>query len=358
MRETLSDIGEFGLIHRIDNLLKQEGLESKGTVLGIGDDAAAVQPKEGFELLITCDSVVDGRHFLSEYMNYYDIGRRAMAVNISDIGAMGGTPLYALVSLGLRADMFVGDIEDMYKGFVAELNPMNAAIIGGNITEVESSIFVDITLIGEIKRGHAVRRSTAKAGDTIFLTGYPGEAAAGLDLLIHTTREHIPYNHPLIQAYVTPNHRAREGHAVASSGCATAMIDTSDGLLADLAHICSDSGVGADLNRKNLPISRTLRDSAVQNKKDPYELCTRDSDDYELVITCAPENIDKIKETIENISDVPVSTIGTVTDAADVFHWKLPDGSLQRFTPKGWDHFSKHAKHEKNKKQTIHGGEN
>jgi len=269
MKETLSDIGEFGLIHRIDNLLKQDGLETKGTVLGIGDDAAAVLHKEGFELLVTCDSLVEGRHFLSEYMSFYDIGRRAMAVNISDIGAMGGTPLYALVSLGLQANMFVGDIEDMYRGFVAELNPMNAAIIGGNITHVDSSMFIDITMLGEIKKGHAVRRSTAKAGDTILLTGYPGEAAAGLDLLIHTTREHIPYERPLIQAYVSPDHRAREGHAVAASGKATAMIDTSDGLLADLAHICSDSGVGAGSKPEKSPYQPSSPGyRRYKNKKD------------------------------------------------------------------------------------------
>ena len=342
MKETLSDIGEFGLIHRIDNLLKLKGLYSEGTVLGIGDDSAAVQPKDGFELLITCDSVVEGRHFLSEFMNSYDVGRRAMTVNISDIGAMGGNPLYALVSLGLKSDMKVCDVEDMYRGFLAELNPFHAAVIGGNVTQVESSTFIDITLVGEIKAGQTVRRSTANKGDAILVSGFPGEAAEGLELLLHNTLEHIPLDNPLIQAYVSPKHRAREGHAVASSGYATAMIDTSDGLLADLAHICLDSGVGAELNRKDLPISNALKNAGIQNKKDPYELCTRDSDDYELVITCAPENVKKIKDTIETISDVPVSRIGIVTDKAGIFHWILPDGSRQRFTPKGWDHFSKH----------------
>jgi len=341
MRETLSDIGEFGLIHRIDNLLKQEGLYAEGTILGIGDDTAAVQPKEGFELLITCDSVVEGRHFLSEFMNFFDVGRRAMTVNISDIGAMGGVPLYALVSLGLKSDMKVRDVEDMYRGFLAELNPFHAAVIGGNVTQVESSTFIDITLVGEIKAGYALRRSTACAGDSILVTGFPGEAAAGLDLLLHNTRENIPFDHPLIQAYISPNHRAREGHAVASSRYATAMIDTSDGLLADLAHICLDSGVGAELNRKDLPISKALKDAATSNKKDPYEMCTRDSDDYELIVTCSPKNVEKINDIVKKISDVPITQIGTISASKEIFHWKLPGGTRQSFTPKGWDHFSK-----------------
>ena len=350
MKETLSDIGEFGLIHRIDTLLKKEDFNTKGTVVGIGDDTASILPKEGFELLITCDSVVEGRHFLLEYMNFYDLGRRAMTVNISDIGAMGGVPLYALISLGLMADINVSDIEDMYRGFIAELKPFSASIIGGNITKVESSLFVDITLIGEIKAGQTVRRSTARIGDAILVTGYPGEAAAGLDLLLHRSFEHIPYEHPLIKAYVSPGHRALEGFAIASTGLATAMIDTSDGLLSDLAHICSDSGVGADLSRRDLPVSKALRDLADQNQQDPYELCTRDSDDYELVITCAPEHTEDIKAAIHKISDVPVSTIGTVTDEEGVFQWKLPDGSRQPFSPRGWDHFSKKGKHQ------DHGG--
>ena len=341
MRETLTDIGEFGLINRINNLLKQKGLFAEGTVLGVGDDASAVQPKEGFELLISCDSIVEGRHFLSGFMNFYDVGRRAMTVNISDIGAMGGSPLYALVSLGLKSDMMVNDVEDMYKGFLAELNPFHAAVIGGNITKVESSTFIDITLIGEIKKGNIVLRSTARVGDTILVTGNPGEAAAGLELLLHSSPKKIPSDHPLVKAHISPNHRAREGHAVASSRYATAMIDTSDGLLADLAHICSESGVGAELNRRDLPISSALKDAATQNKKDPYELCTGDSDDYELVMTCPPENVEKIKDIIGKISDVPVSVIGTITNEAGIFCWILPDGSRQCFTPEGWDHFSK-----------------
>ena len=343
MSETLSDIGEFGLIHRIDNLLKQEGLSAKGTIFGIGDDAASVQPNEGYELLITCDSLVDGRHFLSKFMNFYDVGHRAITANISDIGAMGGRPLYALVSLGLKSGMMVDDIEDMYRGFLSELNPFHAAVIGGNVTQVEeeASLFIDITLIGEVKAGGALRRSTAKAGDAILVTGYPGEAAAGLELLLNYSSGNIPYGHPLIQAYICPAHRAHEGQAIASSGLATAMIDTSDGLLADLAHICSDSKVGADLSRKDLPISSALRETATGNKKDPYELCTRDSDDYELIVTCATENIEKIKNIIKKISDVPLTQIGTISEERESYHWVLPDGTRQPFTPKGWDHFSK-----------------
>lgn len=340
MRETLADIGEFGLIRRIDKLLKRESTKTEKTFLGIGDDAAVFSPKKGHELLITCDILVEGRHFLSEYINFFDLGRRAMTVNISDVGAMGGVPLYALVSLGLKADMNVCDIEEMYKGFAAELNPFTAVIIGGNITHVESCFFIDITLIGEIKAGKTVLRSTARIGDAILITGFPGEAAAGLDLLLHENPDKFSRDHPLVKAYLSPAHRALEGQALATSGLATAMIDTSDGLLADLSHICQDSGVGAELNRKDLPISKALKEASISNKKDPYEMCTMDSDDYELLVTCAPNNIEKIKDIVNKISTVPMTQIGTISKAKEIFHWVLPDGTRQPFIPKGWDHFS------------------
>jgi len=135
MTETLSDIGEFGMIARIDDLLRKEGIQAPGMTMGIGDDAASFLPRAGYELVVTCDSVVEGRHYMPDRIIPLDLGRRAMALNISDIGAVGGQPLYALVSLGLKGDTPVADVEDMYRGFIAELNPFEASVIGGNLTK-------------------------------------------------------------------------------------------------------------------------------------------------------------------------------------------------------------------------------
>jgi thiamine-monophosphate kinase len=137
MSETLSEIGEFGLIAHIDELIREEGLDTPGLTLGIGDDAASVLPDAGHELLITCDCMVEGRHFLPKRIDPLDLGRRAMVSNISDIGAMGGSTLYALVSLGLKSQTLVSDVEAMYRGFLLELNPLGASIIGGNMTSEE-----------------------------------------------------------------------------------------------------------------------------------------------------------------------------------------------------------------------------
>jgi thiamine-monophosphate kinase len=336
MPETLKDIGEFGLIARIDDLLKREGVQSPGVSLGIGDDTASFKARPGYEVLVTCDCVVEGRHFLSRHISAMDLGRRSMMLNISDIGAMGGHPLYALISLGLKNETLVKDIEDLYRGFLLELNPFGASIIGGNLTQSGDGIFIDITLIGEVEEGRAVRRSGARPGDVILVTGYPGQSAAGLQLLLQSLASE---DHPLVRAYNKPSHRAREGRAVALTGCATAMIDTSDGFLGDLGHICEESGVGALLNQENFPISDELRQAAKTLEKDPSDFFLGDSDDYQLIITCGANDVERIRSSIALTYEGPVTQVGEVTAPETGLRLLLTDGSEQRLSAKGWDHF-------------------
>lgn len=338
MPKTLSDIGEFGLIDRIHKLIEEEGAQTPGVTLSIGDDTAAVKPRAGFELLATCDCLVEGRHYLPGRIDPVKLGQRAMVVNISDIGAMGGLPLYSLVSLGLREDILIEDIESIFRGFLIELDPFGAAIIGGNITKAETN-FIDITLLGEVERGKLMRRSSAKAGDAILVTGYPGQAVAGLQLLLSSRSPHDVKNHPLVEAYNSPEHRAREGHAIALSGCARAMIDTSDGLLADLGHICEESKVGAELIQEKLPLSHALRQAASQLNQDPYDLVLSDSDDYELILTCSPDYIEKIRSIVTGVSEIPLTEIGRITEDKYKIQLILPDGRKRPVTPSGWDHF-------------------
>lgn len=340
MFERIQDIGEFALIGRIHDLIDKEGLRSERVTLGIGDDTASFLPRPGYELLVTCDSLVEGRHYLPGHISPLDLGRRSMTVNISDIGAMGGTPLYALISLGLKADFLIRDVEEMYRGFLLELNPFGALIIGGNLTQSGDGIFIDITLIGEVEQGKGLHRSGARPDDVILVTGYPGRSAAGLILLLQSPNDPDLMSHPLVRGYNTPSHRAQLGAAIAQAGLASAMIDTSDGFLGDLGHICEASKVGAVLVKEKLPICDTLRQSVGILHKDPYDFFLGESDDYELIITCRKENVTLISSLAARSGvPVPLTEVGRIIGQAGEISIVLPDGSRHPVRPSGWDHF-------------------
>lgn len=341
MSETLATVGEFGLIDRIDTLLREEGIQLPEVALGIGDDTACLTPRPGYELLVTCDAIVEGRHYLPQYISPRDLGRRAMTLNISDIGAMGGMARFALVSLGLKGETPVQDVEDMYRGFLDELNPLDAAIVGGNLTKSGDRAFIDITLMGEVEPVTRVCRSGARPGDAILVTGYPGQSAAGLEILLKGKCPENPMGHQVIRAYLRPSHRAREGRAIALTGYATAMIDTSDGFLGDLGHICKESRVGAELWEAKFPLGAELQKAARELERESRDLFLGESDDYELIITCSPDRVGFIKEALSSLGPLPVSEVGRITrDEGEVVlirnnEWR------DKLNPLGWDHFRK-----------------
>ena len=339
MEIKVSDIGEFELIERIHKLIDKGGHESGLLIHGIGDDTAVFSPEPGYEILVTCDSMVEGRHYLREHMTPFEIGRRAMVMNISDIGAMGGKPLYALVTLGLNSSESVNDIEEIYKGFISELEPFGASIIGGNITKTEGSPFIDVTLIGKAKKKFIILRSGAIPGDSIMVTGFPGQSAAGYRL-ISSQINASEQNEKLMDAYLRPVHRAKEGHALAVSGKITSMIDLSDGLSGDLFHICEKSAVGAEIKEEALPVSGAIGSISVLYEKRVTDFILGASDDYELLFTCAPDNMRAVKSILLEFN-CPVTHIGTIVYQEHGITLETKDGQQKALLKKGWDHFSK-----------------
>lgn len=339
--ETLASIGEFGLIRRIRHILQTEGVEGHGVIAGPGDDSAVFAPRPGYDLLVTCDAMVEGRHYLAGMMEPIHIGRRAMAMNISDIGAMGGWPRWALVSLGLVHDAPVEDVEAITRGFLKELNPLNAVVAGGNITKAAGGAFIDITLIGDVEAGRKVLRSGAGSGDAVLVTGFPGQAAAGLEILVHGQFRKSPEARPLVAAYRTPGHRAREGQAAAQTGRVHAMLDISDGFLGDLGHICEESRVGAEVMAQSLPVSESLGWVAEKWDRNPRDLVLEASDDYELILTCAPQHVEDLKRTVSRVAGASVTEVGRITPEAGRLEVVHADGSRSDATAKGWDHFAR-----------------
>lgn len=279
-------LGEFGLI---DALRRQ--LASRADVLvGIGDDAAVVRCPPQRDLVLTTDMALEGVHFRLDWTSPYDLGRKVMASNVSDLAAMGAEPAWALVSIGLAPSVSVDWIQQLYKGLEDELKLGGGAVVGGDTISSQTGIVINIALLGWVPTNGATLRRGAQVGDVVCVTGQIGDAAAGLYLLQHpNVRKNTPADTAshLITRQLRPTPRLtagqslRAGHPVQ----ATAMADLSDGLAGDLERICTESGVGAQIWVKALPLSAPLRALCSQTGQDPLVWALHGGEDYELVFT-------------------------------------------------------------------------
>jgi thiamine-monophosphate kinase len=334
----ISDLGEFGLIERIGRGLPPPGA---GVVVGIGDDVAVLRTDGEMYLLATGDVQFEGPHFLRERITPHQLGRRAVAINLSDIAAMGGIPRYLLVSLGLPDDIEVEYVDALYEGLREEATRFWAEIVGGNMARSSSGLVVDITLLGEVEPELMLLRSGAQVGDLILVTGTLGDAAAGLAVLQRGETAHSPQHADAVkEAHLTPVPRVKEGRAIALCRAATAMIDISDGLASDLGHICERSEVGAIIRSGDLPLSDALRSVAKTLKQDPLSWSLFGGEDYELLFTVPPEKAEKLAADLHRETNTSTTIIGEIVPKEKGMRLITREGDLVPLPPQGWDHFS------------------
>ena len=245
----IKDIGEFGLIDRISRKPKD-----KNILVGIGDDAAVVNVKDGLQVLTT-DCLVEGDHFRKEWFSPMQIGMKAIEINVSDIAAMGAFPKYVLVSLALPKDLDVEFVEEMYKGMWQACDKYDIEIIGGNMTHCEK-IVISITLTGEVNSKNLSLRSGAKSGDFIFISGHLGNGLAGLRLF----QENLEGFEKVKESYLEPKSQLKSALKVAPF--VNAMEDISDGLASEIKHICDESKCGAIIFKDKIPIKDEIREVA------------------------------------------------------------------------------------------------
>ncbi|MBO0795699.1 MAG: thiamine-phosphate kinase, partial [Ktedonobacteraceae bacterium] len=295
----MSSGGEFELIARLTRgLVGGAGVEE-----GIGDDCALLDPGGDEHLLATCDSQVEGNHFTLHTSTPQQIGRKALAVNLSDIAAMGGIPRYALISLILPPQCPA--LDEIYAGLREEAERYGTVIVGGNIatTGRTGQLIIDITLLGTVERGRALLRSGAQAGDLLCVTGQPGESAAGLHTLLYPNPDYASEALEVVQArHQTPQPRLREGRILNRFGpqIVTALIDVSDGISGDLGHLCERSRLGALVETERLPLSAPLRSIAATAAHDPYAWFLHGGEDYELLFTVTPVHAQPVIEAIQS----------------------------------------------------------
>jgi thiamine-monophosphate kinase len=296
----ISAIGEFGLIERIRQLLPLPG---DAITLGIGDDCALLRPREGRDVLLTTDLLVEGADFTTLTTTPFRLGRKAMGVNLSDIAAMGGLPRAALVTLALSSEAETDFVDELYRGLQDESARFGVELIGGDLS-ASPILMIGVTLVGDVEPGKAVTRSRAMPGERIWVTGRLGGSSAGLlalragFLLRDDGRLEAPFDVPTelreavrraIDRHLCPVPRIREGRAVAEAGLASAMIDLSDGLASDLGHLCRESGVSARIREDRIPIDPAASVIGRQFGKEPLELGLEGGEDFELLFTSSSE---------------------------------------------------------------------
>ncbi len=308
---------EFGLIEKISAMFPAPA----GTK-GIGDDCAVLQRGDGFDTLVSTDLLTEGIHFLRDRIPPRDLGWKAAAVNLSDIAAMGGTPVGTFLSLALPKDCDDAFLDAFFQGYADAAEVYVTPLLGGDTCASAGALTLNVTVLGECPHGRALLRSSARPGDLIYVTGNLGDSAAGLKAIL----DRIPGSagtRSLMRRHYHPIPRIAEGLELAASEGAGAAMDLSDGLGSDLRHILKASGCGARIDVNALPLSPELKHFCQETGADPLELALCGGEDYELLFTLRPGTE----------PPVPCTAIGVITAGCELV-W---EGTDRDFT--GFRHF-------------------
>ncbi len=295
----------------IEKIRKRFGDSS--AVIGVGDDAAVLDLPDGFSTVVCSDLLAENTHFRRSTHPPDSIGFKAIAVNVSDIGAMGGTPSHCLISLALPEDLEAAWFDEFANGVGAACRKFEISLVGGDTSEAEC-IFVDVCVVGRIRRDGSVRRSGAQPGDGVYVTGTIGGSGLGLRLL-----EAGRSDDPAIRRHLYPEPRHRIGHEIAER--ATAMTDISDGFSTDLGHIVNESAVSARIEGNRIPL----------HPGEDLDLALDSGEEYELIVTA--------RELPPEINGVPITRVGEIVESGEAHQILLDQNSLKRILePGGWKH--------------------
>ncbi len=316
--------------------------DAPGVVLGAGDDAAVVAPG-GHHGVLTTDMLVDGVHFDVARILPHDLGHKALTVNVSDVAAMGGSPRFGVVSIGLPGDVEAAWVMELYGGMRQAADEYGMTVVGGDTSRAER-VTLAVTVYGEVPGGKAVTRAGARPGDRLVVTGSLGAAAGGLRLASGTTEEvrgrlSTEAGRALVAAHQRPTARVGEGQELARAG-ATAMMDLSDGLALDLHRMCRESEVGARVWLDRVPVAPVLRDLADELAIDPLDLAIHGGEDYELLAALPADSVKGARDSLAERFGTSRWEVGEVTGADAGLVAVGPGGTVSRLEPKGWDHFA------------------
>ena len=329
-----SDLGEFGFINRI---ARHYPIQPPSILKGIGDDAAVISFSDDVVILLTTDQLIEGFHFRLDETKGKTLGEKALAVNLSDIAAMGGYPIGYTISLGIPSKRVSVDFLDaFYEGLTSFGKTMEVALMGGDTSESGERFFISVALMGKASKEKVVYRSGGRDGDRLYVTGWLGDAALGLKISEQGGSRAGKEN--LLARHFSPLPRVKEGQALAERGIAHSMIDISDGLLADLNHIVEQSGVGAEVDLSRIPRSSEFQTWAQEYVSDPLSLALSGGEDYELLFSVSPEKNNEVAKLTQELS-IPLTCIGRLTREIEGIWLKDEQGRNKKTEPWGYDHF-------------------
>lgn len=331
----LKEIGEFGFIERFkplfDNLVKENQM-------GIGDDCAIIPANDHEDWLITMDLLIEGVHFLRDASPPELLGYKSLAVSFSDIAAMGGAPVGSFLSIAIPSDVDVEYLDAFLEGYRRLSSTYNTPLLGGDTTKSLKHIAINVCVIGKCPKGKARKRGMAQIGDAICVTGFLGDSAGGLQVLLNKIKSSFDSEYLTLKHY-QPSPRLKEGMLLANNPAVHAMMDISDGITSDLKHILKASGVSANININSIPISEKLRNVAKANKWNLLDIAVSGGEDYELLFTMDSSQFDKLKELLFNELGCCITQIGVVVDGAPKIRF-FDKGKEINLPNSGYNHFS------------------
>ena len=337
----LSNFGEFQLIQAIPRQFTTEGFRP---TVGTGDDAAVLPPSPNEHTVISTDLLVEDIHFNRKTATLYDIGYKAASANLSDVAAMGAAPTGIFVAIALPPTLTKKDWQEFYRGLAAACKPYKVKLLGGDTSSSPTSLFIAITITGQVRTGHILTRHGAKVGDLIYVSGSLGDSAAGLAYLQTCTRAPKPSSLSksmsyLIHRHLQPTPRVALGQLLGSQPYASAAMDLSDGLSGDLHHLCRQSRVGAIIDQAKIPMSQPMVRYAKRIRTDPAHWSLHGGEDYELLFTIPPSRQLEIEKCAKN-RRIPITKIGLIQSKRFGIRIEQSDKTQTLFSPRSYEHFS------------------
>jgi thiamine-monophosphate kinase len=338
-RTEIGELGEFGLIER---LTKDIRLRNNSSIKGVGDDAAVID-NGAMLTVVSTDLLVEGIHFDLIYTPLKHLGYKSIVVNLSDIYAMNALPLQVTVSIALSNRFSVEAVEEIYSGIYAACDRYGVDLVGGDTSASNKGLIISVTAVGQVEKNKVTYRNTARIGDLICITGDVGSAYLGLQILEREKQIYLsnPGVQPdlenqsyLIGRQLKPEARRDMIELFAKNGLTpTSMIDVSDGIASDLFHICKQSGVGAFVEESGVPIHPDAQMQALQFHLDPITCALSGGEDYELLFTIDPKDLDKVKY----LPDIYI--MGEIVNASDGINLHTKGGNIHPLEAQGWKHF-------------------